>query len=367
MRNLLLCLVATLTLGTYGWPQEKSGACSDYNTTFSYPFSMGDSTEHIANITYGHSLSTVYNRNCSYFSGSSAACNTSCLDDGRSAIATYENASTMTYAPIYHHVINKSAVTGSGFGNNGGVNCGSTVAVAATSCLISVPCTATVSISASANGIGASVSFPPGTIWPDSNADVTVCNAEQNPNYGGRTSPIIFNLGGGYHLSLLKDGVVFDFFGKGPVLVSWPEKGADNGFLVLPDQHGMVTSALQMFGNLTPQPPSPDPNGFLALAQYDQAAKGGNGDGVISPQDQIWRELRIWVDTNHDGVSQPGELHTLDELGIDSISLKYTNSPYIDDNGNAFRYKGSAVTDCGSKDCKVAVYDVFLQFGSIPQ
>ncbi len=31
--------------------------------------------------------------------------------------------------------------------------------------------------------------------------------------------------------------------------VSWPEPGADNGFLVLPDKDGMVPTAHQMFGN----------------------------------------------------------------------------------------------------------------------
>jgi hypothetical protein len=172
----------------------------------------------------------------------------------------------------------------------------------------------------------------------------------------GIPTPIIIDLGGGYRLSLLKDGVPFNFYGTGLVQVSWPEPGANNGFLVLPDQNGMVPTAKQMFGDQ-----AGFKNGFLQLEQYDT-----NGDGVIDNRDPVFSDLRVWVDTNHDGVSQPGELHTLDELGIDSISLKYTNSPYIDPDGNAFRYKGSIILDgTNTKDRKVTIYDVVLQVGPI--
>jgi hypothetical protein len=114
-----------------------------------------------------------------------------------------------------------------------------------------------------------------------------------------------------------------------------------------------------LFGNITPQPPSSDPNGFLALAVYDQPENGGNGDGVIDAQDAVWPQLLVWIDTNHDGISQPGELHHLDDLGVHSISLRYVESRYTDQYGNQFRYRGW-LNPVQKDSVDRRVYDVIL-------
>lgn len=101
-----------------------------------------------------------------------------------------------------------------------------------------------------------------------------------------------------------------------------------------------------LFGNFTPQPPSEHLNGYAALAVYDL-----NHDGVIDAQDPIYTSLRIWIDSNHDGVSQPEELHTLAELRVHSTSLHYRESRMTDQYGNRFRYTAAAdIDNAGRQD-----------------
>jgi hypothetical protein len=114
-----------------------------------------------------------------------------------------------------------------------------------------------------------------------------------------------------------------------------------------------------MFGNLTPQPPSDDPNGFLALAVYDLPSHGGNGDGIIDSRDAIFSQLRIWRDSSHNGISEPSELISLEDAGIKSIGLNYTESGYVDKWGNRFRYRAKIVSTNGADKW---AYDVILQF-----
>ena len=99
---------------------------------------------------------------------------------------------------------------------------------------------------------------------------------------------------------------------------------------------------------------SEHPNGYAALALYDS-----NYDGVIDARDPIYMSLRIWIEANHDGISQPEELHTLQELAVESISLHYRESPRTDQYGNQFRYTAAAdIDNAGRQDDRS--YDVFL-------
>src|SRR5207237_6415026 len=59
--------------------------------------------------------------------------------------------------------------------------------------------------------------------------------------------------------------------------------------------------------------------GFAGLVALD-----GNADGVIDANDTAFAQLRVWGDTNGDGVTQPGELMTLADLGVRSIGVTAT-------------------------------------------
>jgi hypothetical protein len=180
-------------------------------------------------------------------------------------------------------------------------------------------------------------------------------------------SPIILDITGkGYSLTSDSQGVTFDISGDGKAWkMAWTAAGSDNAFLVLPGADGLVHSGQQLFGNFTPQPPCPIgdkscfPNGFRALAVYDQPANGGNGDGIIDARDAIFSSLRLWIDANHDGISQPEELHTLSSLGINSISLNYKRDAKTDQYGNVFRYRAQ-VNPGTPTDAGKTAYDVFF-------
>jgi len=198
------------------------------------------------------------------------------------------------------------------------------------------------------------------------------CSSHCEMAYGGSyycptegQSPIIVDLDDdGFNLTDADHGVNFDLNDDHQrERIAWTSSAGSDAWLCRDrNEDGVIGDGTELFGNFTPLANGRRaPNGFEALAEFDTPALGGNGDGQLDARDQVWQTLRLWIDADHDGISQPNELMTLTEAGVQSIDLHYIRSNYTDDNGNIFRFRAKAVVrDWKGKFHNSKIYDVFL-------
>ena len=151
-----------------------------------------------------------------------------------------------------------------------------------------------------------------------------------NLSYLTLGTPLVLDLNGdGITTQSILSGVEFDLFASGQkVHTGWVAGG--DGLLVMDRNHdGQITDGSELFGSATLLPTGERAaNGYIALGSLDT-----NGDGVITSADSGFTDLQVWADTNSDGVSQSGEMRTLDSLGITKLDLAATTS-WENNNGN---------------------------------
>ena len=153
--------------------------------------------------------------------------------------------------------------------------------------------------------------------------------AEQNR----RIDPLVFDLDGDgiTTVSLEESNAFFDLDNNGfAEKTSWV--GAREGLLAYDKNgDGIINGGNELFGDRTLMKDGKTlaSSGFMALAEYDN-----NKDGKIDSNDIIYALLRIWQDSDGDGIASAGELKQLVDLGIVSIGLSYNNTGVTDGANN---------------------------------
>jgi len=170
---------------------------------------------------------------------------------------------------------------------------------------------------------------------------------------GGGKKPIAIDLDGdGFHFTDVDDSDVFFEVNQDGWRrrIAWPERG--DGLLAVDlDGNGKIERADEI--SFVPHAPHASTDLAALRAAFDS-----NGDGVFDARDAEWHRFGIWQDGNTNGVTDPGEFRSLDEMGIVSINLQGDSQFRVVD-GQTIHGVGQATTANGQS---LALADVTLRF-----
>lgn len=158
-------------------------------------------------------------------------------------------------------------------------------------------------------------------------------------------SPLVVDLDGdGVETIGTNNNIYFDHDNNGfAENTGWV--GKDDGLLVRDlNNNGQIDNGTELFGNNSVLSSGEKAaNGFDALKDLDS-----NNDGVFNNQDTAWNEVKVWKDSNGNGVVDEGELLTLEQANISGINLDYQKGNTQDENNNSHAQTGTFIKTDGS-------------------
>ena len=191
-------------------------------------------------------------------------------------------------------------------------------------------------------------------------AGVAINDAFQGGALSVYVDPLVLDLNG--------DGVRLTDYGSSPVLFDIDHDGGSkeqtgwvdgndgivvhdlNGNGAIDDIHETLSEyyngSVGVGGNTGSKPYA---NGLAALKSLDS-----NADNAFTSADTAWTDLRVWVDADHDGTTDVGELKTFSELGITSINLSATNQSGLVRDGNEVLVSSTFVIDGQTREALAA-------------
>ncbi|MBR6669552.1 MAG: hypothetical protein IKL31_02255, partial [Ruminococcus sp.] len=138
--------------------------------------------------------------------------------------------------------------------------------------------------------------------------------------------PLIINFGSSdLNITDVENGAHFDLDKNGfAEKTAWVEK--EDGFLAIDrNGNGIIDDGGELFSDYVIKKDGTKAiDGFDALKDFDDnlvKETGKIGDGIIDEKDSRFNELLVWIDEKNQGITDEGELHSLEYHNIKSISL----------------------------------------------
>jgi hypothetical protein len=194
----------------------------------------------------------------------------------------------------------------------------------------------------------------------------------ESTGYCDYVSPIVISLAENnlFNFTSTEKGVRFDLNADGfAEQTAWTRGDLQVGLLALDrNGNGTIDDGRELFGNHTVTAIT---DGFAALAQLTLESNGGVRRGHVDEDDPIFAKLKIWVDSNHNGVSEASELLPFDRF-FSSIGLAYERSKHRHGQDTLSVYRGWVLARTApgknhpkngreNKDRLREIYDVYFR------
>jgi len=175
----------------------------------------------------------------------------------------------------------------------------------------------------------------------------TLVSGENDMSWDAAITPIAIDLNGDGVQTVARSAssATFDLLGTGKAIASGWLSSSD-GFLAIDGNgNGIIDNIGELFGGASKG------TGFARLATFDS-----NGDGVVDTLDAGFGTLRIWQDANGNRATDSGELLSLADAGVVSLTVAHTDLPFLDAQGNLHIERSSATLSSGQTTDMTDVY-----------